>query len=821
MMDAAVGRADYADVRHVTSEAESISTRNGAVDFVRRGTEEGFGVRVRIGGAWGFAAARGTEAAAAERALEWAIAVAEAQPRVPGAGPLAPELPARGSYATALGTNPFDISLEDKLALLLAADEAMRGDPRVTLTMAQFSAFREDKLFANTDGALCDQRIVECGGGIVATATNDSDAQVRSYPGSHREQVAQAGWEHFAGLDLVTHAPRVGEEAVALLSAPQCPASRTTLVLDGEQAALQGHESVGHALELDRVLGREASYAGTSFVDVPDLGSLRYGSEQMNVTADATCPGGLGSFGWDDEGVAGHAFPLVSGGVLRGFLSSREAAAEIGLERSGGCMRANGFARQPIIRMTNINLAPGDAGSLDDLIADTDEGVYMQTNRSWSIDNRRLQFQFATEAAWEIKNGERGQLLRNPSYGCTLAVETTTTRSAGLTSGGLGADECGGRAGAGHVGSHGAAGAVPQRAGRRKAGDRSRTAGAGRVRAGIADADAQATWCANARCSRFAARDHAGHAGRRPTAGPACPRGPHWLADTNATTTACDCRARADAGARRATRRAGRHRALRRRWPHPPASTTHTAAAPASAGSPSVAALRGRRAEASGSGRRRVETAILSSAGASRDASPTIHEGRASETGARLARRRRRLALTGALAARAVQGQPIAEPRPASIPWSSSTTRWARCWTSWAAWPSTAWPTPKGAGRSSDASASAWRRPASTWRTRRASRARCRAPSTPRASQRSRCPSSRMASPTRSSTTRARPPARGRRPRATRSSRGARATVPCPPTSCASAAARPTRPSSWRRSSAASTSRGCGTSTRCTRSPPW
>jgi TldD protein len=180
--------------------------------------------------------------------------------------------------------------------------------------------------------------------------------------------------------------------------------------------ALQVHESVGHALELDRVLGREASYAGTSFVDVPDLGSLRYGSEQMNVTADATCPGGLGSFGWDDEGVTGHAFPLVSGGVLRGFLSSREAAAEIGLERSGGCMRANGFARQPIIRMTNINLAPGDAGSLDDLIADTDEGVYMETNRSWSIDNRRLQFQFATEAAWEIKNGERGQLLRNPSY---------------------------------------------------------------------------------------------------------------------------------------------------------------------------------------------------------------------------------------------------------------------------------------------------------------------------------------------------------------------------------------------------------------------
>ncbi len=416
LMDAAVGRVDYADVRHVSSAAESISTRNGRVDLVRRGGEEGFGVRVRIGGVWGFAAARGSEAAAARGALERAIAVAQAQPRVPGTGPLAPEAPARGSYATALVTDPFEVPLEDKLALLMAADEGMRGDPRVTLTMAQFSAFREHKLFASTDGALCDQRIVECGGGIVATATSEDDAQVRSYPGSHREHVAQAGWEHFAGLDIVAHAPRVGEEAVALLSAPQCPAGRTTVVLDGEQVALQVHESVGHALELDRVLGREASYAGTSFVSVPDLGSLRYGSEQMTVTADATCSGGLGTFGWDDEGVAGHAFPLVSEGVLRGFLSSRESATEIGLERSGGCMRANGFSRQPIIRMTNVNLAPGDAGSLDDLIAATDEGLYLETNRSWSIDNRRLNFQFATEAAWEIRDGQRTRLLRNPSY---------------------------------------------------------------------------------------------------------------------------------------------------------------------------------------------------------------------------------------------------------------------------------------------------------------------------------------------------------------------------------------------------------------------
>jgi TldD protein len=416
LMDVAAGRAEYADARHVSSVAEAVSTRNGNVDHVRRDGEEGFGVRVRIGGAWGFAAARGSERAAAEAALERAIAVAKAQPRVPGAGPLVPEAPAQGSYATPLVTDPFDVPLEQKLALMLAAEEGMRGDPRVTLTMAQFSAYRQDKVFASSEGALCEQRIVECGGGIAATATSEDDAQVRSFPGSHREHVAQAGWEHFAGLGLVENAPRVAEEAVALLSAPQCPSGRMTLVLDGEQVALQVHESVGHALELDRVLGREASYAGTSFVQATDLGSLRYGSDQMNVAADATCAGGLGSFGWDDEGVEGHSFPLVSEGVLCGFLSSRESAAEIGLERSGGCMRAEGFARQPIIRMTNVNLAPGDAGTLDDLIADTGSGIYLETNRSWSIDNRRLNFQFATEAAWEIRDGERGRLLRNPSY---------------------------------------------------------------------------------------------------------------------------------------------------------------------------------------------------------------------------------------------------------------------------------------------------------------------------------------------------------------------------------------------------------------------
>jgi TldD protein len=347
--------------------------------------------------------------------LVQALDLAEAQPAAADP-PLASEPPARGRHESRCERDPFAVAPEDTIDVLFAADEAMRSDPRVAVAAAHYLAFRDEQVFASTEGALYEQRTTDCGGGIAATAVGDGETQVRSHPASFRGDVVRSGYESFAALDLAGHAPRVGEEAVALLDAPACPSERTTLVLDGQQLALQLHESVGHATELDRVLGYEASYAGTSFLSPADLGARRYGSALMHVSADATAPGGLGTFGWDDEGVAARSVDLVSDGVLRGFLSSRESAAAIGLERSGGCMRASGFDRQPVVRMTNVNLASGEAGSLDDLLAATERGVLMETNRSWSIDSRRLHFQFATEVAWEIKGGERKRMLRNPSY---------------------------------------------------------------------------------------------------------------------------------------------------------------------------------------------------------------------------------------------------------------------------------------------------------------------------------------------------------------------------------------------------------------------
>jgi TldD protein len=415
LMGAALGHADYAEVRHVHTRTEEIATRNGAVDEVDGAEAAGAGVRVRVGGAWGFAATRDLSRPGLDAALARALAVAAAQPRTP-VTPLAPEPPARGRWESRADVDPFTVPLDEKLEALVEADRSMRGDKRIAITSARMQTRRESRTFASTEGALCEQLTTETGAGIAAVAVDADDVQVRSFPSSHAGDVRQAGYEHFAAMRLAEAGPRVAEEAVALLTAPVCPAGRRTIVLDGMQLALQLHESVGHAVELDRVLGTEASYAGTSFVRAEDRGSLQFGSPLMNVTADATVEGGLGSFAWDDEGVAARAEPIVRDGVLAGFLSSRESAAAIGLDRSGGCMRAEGFARQPIVRMTNVNLAPGDAGSLADLIASTADGLYFETNRSWSIDSRRLHFQFATEVAWEIVDGVRGRMLRNPSY---------------------------------------------------------------------------------------------------------------------------------------------------------------------------------------------------------------------------------------------------------------------------------------------------------------------------------------------------------------------------------------------------------------------
>jgi len=410
------GGAGYADVRVVERENEGLTVKNGALEAASSNRSAGLGIRVLVDGAWGFSSSAVLEPEEAERvareALEIARASAIAQ-REPVQ--LDDTQPIKDTYRTPFQEDPFVVSLDEKLRILLDADAAMARVEGVAIREGSMVAGREIKTFASLDGAWIEQEIVEAGGGIEVTAVNESEMQQRSYPNSFGGQSVTGGFEAVRALDLPAHGQEIAELAVALLDAPQCPSGEMDLVLDSTQVALQIHESCGHPTELDRVFGTEASFAGTSFLTTDKLDSLHYGSPLINIDADATAVGGLGTFGYDDEGVPAQRAALVSEGVLSGYLTSRETAPRIG-RQSMGSARAWTWSNIPLIRMTNINLRPGDAGSLEDLIADTDEGIFMSINKSWSIDDRRLNFQFGDQAGWLIRNGKRTQLVKNPTY---------------------------------------------------------------------------------------------------------------------------------------------------------------------------------------------------------------------------------------------------------------------------------------------------------------------------------------------------------------------------------------------------------------------
>ena len=415
-MPPSAGGATYTEVRVAERETEQLTVKNGALEAATSNVSAGFGVRVLVNGAWGFSSSRSQEPGEADRVAAEALEIARASAL---AQKLPVELddtpPVKDTYRTPHVEDPFAVSLDEKLRLLMEADAAMGRVDGVAIRESNLVAGRERKTFATSAGAWIEQEIVEAGGGIEATAVNDSEMQQRSYPNSFGGQVVTGGFEAVRALELAEHAQETAELAVALLDAPQCPAGEMDLILDSTQVALQIHESCGHPTELDRVFGTEASFAGTSFLTTDKLDELRYGSELVHIDADATAPGGLGTFGYDDEGVPAQNVPLVSGGVLVGYLTSRETAPRIG-RRSMGSARAWAWSHIPLIRMTNINLRPGDAGTLEDLIADTRDGIFMSVNKSWSIDDRRLNFQFGDQAGWIIKNGKRTQLVKNPTY---------------------------------------------------------------------------------------------------------------------------------------------------------------------------------------------------------------------------------------------------------------------------------------------------------------------------------------------------------------------------------------------------------------------
>ncbi|HEY1923988.1 MAG TPA: TldD/PmbA family protein, partial [Candidatus Acidoferrum sp.] len=410
--------AKYADVRVMHMRQRDLTTKNGQVGTLAQSESIGLGIRVLASGGWGFASTdrltrEGVSACAAQAvAIAKASALAKRKEVV-----MAKEDAFVDSWQSPFRKDPFEIPLENQLDLLLAADSEMRRIKGVTLTETDLQFRKIDSWFASSIGSRIHQRKVTSGCGIGATSFQGDEIQKRSYPNSFGGQHSLEGYELVEAMELIKNAPRIAEEAVALHSAAHCPETTGTLILGGSQLGLQIHESVGHPIELDRVLGEEANFAGTSFLTLDKLNKLRYGSDIVNVVADARPEHGpgLGSFAYDDEGVPAQCTDIIKDGEFRGYLSNRETAHLIGLKRSSGTMRTESWNRLPIIRMTNISLKPG-TWKLDNLIADTDDAIQMETNRSWSIDDRRYQFQFSTEIGWAIKGGKRGRMLKNPSY---------------------------------------------------------------------------------------------------------------------------------------------------------------------------------------------------------------------------------------------------------------------------------------------------------------------------------------------------------------------------------------------------------------------
>ena len=411
--------ADYADARVQRVALEELTVQNDSLAGASATEDFGLGVRVLKDGAWGFAAAPGTHADLHEVAPGLARRAVKAGRDLAGSRSapvqLSEEAGHVGDFSTPVEEDPFKLGVRAKLDLLLEAAGSMRGRDEVVLRQADLSLRREEQWQASSEGAALHQVLVRCGAGISATASAHGAVERRSYPASFGGNYKSGGFEVVRAMDLQGHAARVRDEAADLCSAPLCPEGEHTLILGGSQLCLQIHESVGHPTELDRVLGREVDLAGSSFATTDKLG-FAYGSEAVNLTADSTVPTGLDTRGWDDDGVPSQRWPIVEQGRFRGYLTDREVARHGGETASRGCSRAESWYDPPIVRITNLSLEPG-AWDFDALVADTEDGaIFADTVRTWSIDQRRVNFQFTCELAREVKDGRLGRLLRRPTY---------------------------------------------------------------------------------------------------------------------------------------------------------------------------------------------------------------------------------------------------------------------------------------------------------------------------------------------------------------------------------------------------------------------
>ncbi|MEE9533338.1 MAG: TldD/PmbA family protein [Acidimicrobiia bacterium] len=404
--------AEYGDIRIMESRTQVVHGEDRRIAAVRDASDSGFGVRVLFKGAWGFAASSIMSPEEVPRVAELAIEIAKGSATLALDRVRLAEEPVHvDTVTTEYRVDPFEIPLQDKTRLLMDVMEYIQRQPGVVRSNANLWARRDLKLFASTEGSRINFDLLAVRGGFEATAVHDGRFASRGCNTPHLRK----GYELIHDANFMAQAPRIATQAVEKVKAPQVDPGQYDMVLDPEHLSLTMHESCGHPSELDRALGYEANYAGTSFLTPDKLGNYRYGSAHVNLVADNTEVETLAATGYDDDGVTCQRWDIIREGVFVGYCTNREVAPKIGQPRSRGSNRADGWGSVPMVRIANIGLQPGQA-RLEDMIADVKRGIYIEGHDSFSIDQQRYNFQFGGDAFWLIKNGKRTHMLRDVIY---------------------------------------------------------------------------------------------------------------------------------------------------------------------------------------------------------------------------------------------------------------------------------------------------------------------------------------------------------------------------------------------------------------------
>jgi TldD protein len=413
--------AGYVDARwYPVEETDQLTMWNGNLKTAASSRESGVGIRVLYRGAWGFSAASdvGNLSALFEKALDNARVAAQ---RVSFPVRLAEKEPTQASFRSPNRIDPFSVPLAEKIAFLQDLDQKL-NQPGVAQRVCQLTCTRKQIVYLDSEGSEIEKHIIEVFPGMQVMGV-DPQGETQSRKFSPALSGATRGWETLEPELFDANARRIVRELQEVLVAGNCPREERSVILLPGIMYLQTHETIGHALELDRILGYELAYAGGSFVKLEDFGALRYGSSKLTARADATLPNSPGSFGYDDDGVPGQDNLLIDKGLLVGAVAGRqmveEANARAGrtiFRGSSGANRATSFYRVPIERMTNINIDPGLDGSLSDIVRNTEKGIILDGDKSWSIGSNREQFHFATDIGWLVEEGKVTRVVKNATY---------------------------------------------------------------------------------------------------------------------------------------------------------------------------------------------------------------------------------------------------------------------------------------------------------------------------------------------------------------------------------------------------------------------